>query len=176
MKKILPVLLISLSFLFLGACSNDDTYEKQLEAEKALIADFIKKNNIQVVTELPTNTGWGENMYYKTTDGFYIHIVDTGEINTEVKPGQTVLARYYQVNLLGDTTLRLWTTSEKAYPEEITYLVTSETTCPAFHNAISYMRRHNSEAKFIVPSKMGLSKDKNAVVPNFYHFKIKLTE
>lgn len=176
MKQIVSLLLFCLSLLIFIACANSDSYEKKLDAEKALVSDFIKNNNINVIGSLPANNAWGENDYYKTDDDFYIHIVDTGEIGTEVKTAQLVLARYYKINLIGDTILRKWTTSDATYPEEITYALGSPTPSYGIQKAISIMKRHNSEAKFIVPSKLGNDIDANAVTPYFYHLKIKLTE
>ncbi len=177
MKQITYILLFSFSLIILAACSSSDTYEKKLDAEKSLVSDFIKKNNINIISALPSDNIWGENDYYKMDDDFYIHIVDTGEYGTEVKISQLVLARYYKITMTGDTVLRKWTSSEKTYPEEITFSpYTSYKPSPAIQRAILIMKRHNSEAKFIAPSKLGTDIDANAVTAYFYHFKIKLAE
>lgn len=179
MKRIFSLVILSTSLIFLiVSCAGSDTYEKQLEAEKELVSDFIKRNNINVITTLPANNSWGPNDYYKTDDDFYIHIVDTGEINTQVISGQLVLARYIKSTLDAnpEIVINKWTTSDSPYPEDITYNLSSKSPSPGFQLAISIMKRHNSEATFILPSKLGTSVDADAVIPYFYHAKIQLTE
>jgi len=180
MKHLLFQLLFLATIISFSSCSSDETYEDLLNAEKELISNYIEQNNINVIETLPTNNNWGANDYYKTSDGFYIHIVDTGEIGAEVKTGQKVMARYYKISLQTppDTVRRNWTTSESAYPEEIVFDLITENPIPSkgIQKAISIMKRHNSAAKIIVPSKLGTTEDKDAVIPYFYDLKIKLIE
>ena len=185
MKKIFSLAFISISFiLFIAACSSaTQTYETQLAAEKKATANFIKDKNITVVNSIPANNIWGENVYYLTSSGLYIHLDSIGLVNTNVQKGQLVLARYRKiaieslgVNNQPDTILNIYTTADRAYPDEITYDSLSAIPCKGFQQAISIMRRHNSVARIIVPSKLGNTTDADAVLPYYYDFKIELTE
>jgi hypothetical protein len=164
--------------VFVSACSSTaDDYEELLNAEKKSIEDFIKRNNITVIDQLPEGD-FAPNEFYRTSSGLYINIVRKGEGTTAVRNNQQVLARYYKITLEAqpDTIVRNWDTSG-GYTEPDSYYYNYNTyEFPAFHEAFGLMKYHDSEAKLIVPSKIGTSADKDDVIPYFYHLKIKLGE
>ena len=171
--------------LFLGAvlasCSSDpDSYENLLADQKEAISKFIDRNNIDVRSHEPED--WsvvGENVYYKTADGLYIHLVDTGDVGGDsdiVQNYQLIIARYNKITLdvVPDTIVRYWNSIDAPYPYEFNYLVGDGETSDAFHAAVSIMKRNNAVAKLIVPSKLGTDEDEDAVKAYYYDFKIQL--
>ncbi|HPC26966.1 MAG TPA: hypothetical protein PK410_05510, partial [Paludibacteraceae bacterium] len=70
-------------------------------------------------------------------------------------------------------TISNWNTIDYPHPFTFNYLDYSQA-CQAFHEAVSYMKRNDSEAKIIVPSKIGFSEYMNSVTPLGYDLKIKI--
>lgn len=180
MKQFLGFLLIILLFsAILISCnsSDDPTYAQQLKDEKELIADYIKRNNIKVVTDKPTSFPWGENVYYLTSTGMYIHLMSEGDItntaDTLVK-NDLVIPRFYQYTLnTKSDTISNWNTIDYPFPTTFNYLDYSQV-CVGWHEAVGYMKRNNSRAKFILNSKLGFTPTGNEVIPYEYEMIIKI--
>jgi hypothetical protein len=175
MKKLIFLFLGFLSIIFsFSSCSNTKTYAELLKDEKAIIASYIKRNNIQVVTTFPADGDW-DNKYVKTSSGLYFHLVNPGDTAANadtLASNDVVVIRYRQYTLTEDPdTLYYWNTIDYPYPISFNYLDYTQA-CTAWHEAVSYMKRNNSEAKLIVPSKIGLSEYMNSVTPLGYDFKI----
>lgn len=169
---------IFIGFLFLSfilsSCDNTTTYAEQLKAEKELIADYIKRNNIKVVTEEPKV--WDDNVYLLTESGLYFHLINVGDSAAPAEVLDTndlVVPRFYQITLNAKPdTIFNWNTINFPYPTTFNYLDDSQA-CTAWHEAVSYMKFNNSRARFIVKSKIGFEDASTAVTPYVYDMKIK---
>lgn len=178
-KQIIGLLSVFTIILFAASCSSDpDSYENLLEDEKASIANYISRNGINVITDIPANNVWGANDYYLTPNGVYLHIENPGLTDSAaVYSGQVVIYRYYKktLDVPTDTIERKWTATESPYPLSLRYnTVDLSTQCAAFHEAIKYMKYDGSYAKLIVPSKQGNTADANEVKAYAYDFRILL--
>lgn len=174
MKKILYIIsLVFISVIFYTSC-NDRTYATELKNEKILIAEYIKRNNITVINELPADsTDWKENVYYKNSDGLYFHLVSPG-VGEKVAVNDVVVTRFIQFTLNSDSdSLRNWTTIDYSYPNKFNYGDYS-LSCTAFHQAVGYMKRNDAVAKIIVPSKIGFKENWTPATPMVYDIVIKL--
>jgi len=84
-----------------------------------------------------------------------------------------VVPRYreYTLGVVADT-ISNWSTIDYTYPSSFTYgdLTLS---CKAFHEAVSYMKRNDSEAKIIVPSSIGFNSELLTVTPKAFDIKMK---
>jgi len=179
MKRISYLFFLAfLTSLLATSCSDTKTYAELLKDEKNLIEAYVKRNNIEVVSTFPANTAWrnnGKDVYVLTTSGLYFHMVNSGDLssNDTLMSKNIVVPRYKQYTLcvVADT-LSNWSTIDYTYPSSFTYgdLTLS---CKAFHEAASYMKRNDSEAKIIVPSSIGFSSELNSVTPMGYDLKIK---
>ena len=69
--------------LTISACTDDQTYAKDLANEKKLIADFIKRNNITVVETMPEV--WAPGVFYKTKSGLYFRLTETGDTTKKIE-------------------------------------------------------------------------------------------
>jgi hypothetical protein len=178
MKKILTGLLFSVTIsLLLASCTDTTTtYKEKLAAENSAIDAFIKRNNIEVVTTAPADNDWGTKKFLKTSNGLYIHMVDNGEAGATVQSGELVTFRMRKISLDTNETVVTNTFNTLVYPnpDEFNYDVSGQI-CDAFQEAVKIMKRHNSQAELIVPSKIGFETDYTNVVPYFYELKIKLT-
>jgi len=175
-----PILILS-SFLIsiaVSSCSDTVTYAEQLKAEKATIKAYLAQNGINVISKVPANNVWGEKDYLLTSDGLYFHLVNPGDVKSKdtVEVYNTVVPRYYEytLNEPADTTINNWSTIDYPYPSSFIYGVSSQS-CTGFQEAVSYMKRNNSIAKLIIPSKIGFySTSTTSVVPYGYYLKIQI--
>lgn len=173
-------ILTSLSLLLLMAgvtgC-NPNSYSNKRAVEDQVIADFIKRQNIQVIYEEPEDDVWGEKDYLKVPgyDDLYFHLIERGDTNYTVKAYDKVLVRYirYSLMAIADTS-RYMTTSEQAYPAEFAYLIDYTSAPVGWHEAVKYMRHSGASCKIICPSKQGMDAEKSSVTPYGYDLYIKI--
>lgn len=176
MKKIILFSVIAVLTALMASCDDSQTYAEQLDAEQALIQDFINRQGITVVTTMPTKFPWDENVYYKTNSGLYFRLENQGDINSldSLETNDLVVARYLQYTLDEKAdTLENSNTIQFPYPSEFRYLKYSEA-CAGWHEAVGLMKRNNAEAKIIVYSKLGFSSYLNSVTPIGYNMKIRI--
>ena len=156
------------------SCSKDATYAELLNSEKVLIKDYIKRENITVLSSFPKDSIWKDNDYVLTSSGLYFHMTNYGVGTDTLEAGNTVVPRYKQYSLTEvSDTVSNWSTVDFAYPSTFIYKNYSQS-CVAFQEAASYMKRNESEAKIIVTSKLGFNADMLSVTPYGYQLKIKI--
>lgn len=192
MKK-LTLFLLSLLALSAGfqSCDNTKTYAEMLEEEKDGINDFIRKNNIKVISQSEfyaqdSVTNLDNNEYVQLASGVYMQIVDRGSTQKAdtVKNNDEVLVRFMEYSILDkDTTLSNLDATETV--DAFRYSVTSSSIAGLFLQG--YMLTYYSSAavpagwlvpltyvrdmahvKLIVPSKMGHQSAMQYVYPYFY--------
>ncbi|MBO8458763.1 MAG: DUF4827 family protein [Bacteroidetes bacterium] len=172
MKKLL--LLVTTAALVLGLYScNEETYAQELKAEQKIIDAFIERQGIHVLESWPTDSVFAENEYVLLESGVYFQLVSKGSGNDTARVKDIIALRYmrYSLTEYADTTSYMQTD----YPIEFQYgNYSDENACNAFHEAVSYMKRNNSEARMIVPSKQGFSSDMRPATPYGYDMKIKI--
>ncbi|NDV47556.1 DUF4827 family protein [Paludibacter sp. 221] len=171
MKRIIYAfsLVISVLVLFSSCDKSQRTYAAELKAEKLLIEDYIKRNEIKVVDEMPSDDAFlqDENLYYKSTSGLYYRLEKPGVGTDTVDYKVKIQAKYYEYTLtVPADTSNYWDTSVYPYPYE--FLLSG--TNIGFREAITYMKKSRAEAKLIIPSKLGL----NSSVVTPYGYKIQI--
>jgi len=167
---------VSLSALIFSACDDNTTYADELAAEQNLITGFIQRNNISVVTQLPTVYPWPEKVFFKSPTGLYFRLTAQGDVASgdTLEAGDMVVARFlqYTLNEKADTLSNL-STLDFPYPTTFNYRDFSQV-CVGWHEAAGYMKRHNSEATIIVFSRLGFSQFNRPATPIGYDLKIKI--
>ncbi len=172
------IFLVSLLFsgLLISSCNNNITYADELASEQQLITDFIKRNEIKVVDKMPTGFPWPDKVFFKSKSGLYFRLTAIGDTvsGDTIEVGDMVVARYlqYTLNEQADTLSNLSTT-EFSYPTVFSYLDYAKAS-PGWHEAVGYMKRHNSEATVIVYSRLGFSQFNRPATPMGYDLKIKI--
>ena len=192
MKKIIWCLISVIALVATGCSGN--TYSYLRAQEDKLIANYISRNDLQIVKEEPPmDHVWGEKEYYKVEgyDNFYFHLISRGDsirvdtlsggkldtANLKIVVNDMIIARYKQFLLTENAdTLSYWTTLDQAYPYEFHYGNTSECDATAWHVAIKLMKYPDSQCEIIVPSKMGFSAEQTSVTPYVYILKIKVKQ
>lgn len=177
MKKI--VYICMLLAMLCGCKEKNNIYSDLLKAERELIADYIKREGIIVVTEEPKSIAeWGENVYWKLPDydNFYFHLVSEGDTTqAEIESGESVLLRFkrYTLDEYADT-LYNWTTLDNPEPIKLQYMVNSDYSCTGWQLAIKHMKYSDAQCKIICPSKLGFEEENSTVTPYGYELKIKI--
>ena len=169
--------MILTSFVLFTACKDDNvTYAEELKAEQELIADFISRQQIQVVTVMPTAFPWPDKVYYKTKTGLYFRLTNQGDIVTQdsVIAGDVIVVRYDQYTLTTKPdTISNRSTIDFVYPSEFKYLDYAQASS-AWHEAVGFMKYNNAHAKLIVPSKIGFSTFSRPATPIGYDLEIRI--
>jgi hypothetical protein len=182
MKRISFLFLIAIATVMLiSSCADSTTYAQQLKVEKDKIAAYIALNNINVVSQFPTDKKWskdGKDIYVLTESGLYFHLDSIGDVSTKdsVEIGDQVTPRYKEYTMDNPSMLfsSHWSTLDDTHPSSFVY-GSAATIYTGFQEAVAYMKRNNSEARIIVPSKIGFYySDLNAATPYFYRIKIKI--
>lgn len=182
-----------LTFLALGlvvmtGCKNANSYSEQLKAEKKLIAEYIEREQLNILKEEPdTNYVWGEKDFYQVAgyDNLYFHLRKRGEAfsiqdgdtvwNHEAIATETIVMRYKKFTLgVPADTSSFWTTLDSPYPVEFKYRTDFTNAPTAWHEAVRLMRYSESECQIICPSKLGFEADGNTVTPYGYILKMRI--
>jgi hypothetical protein len=112
MKNCVKALLAVLVLMVLASCNNYETYGDLKDKERNAIAEFIRTNEIKVITESQfvqqdstTNVNRNEFVYLEKS-GVYLQIVRKG-CGSKLEEGKpvNVLLRFSEYNILGDTTI-----------------------------------------------------------------------
>ena len=188
------ILFLVMTVLCVATGCNNNTYSNLRNKEDKLIANYISRNGLVILTEEPsTDYVWGEKEYYKVQgyDNFYFHLISRGDsvyidsisstkqdtVDLSIVLNDVIIARYKQFALTENAdTLSYWTTLEQAYPYEFHYGNTSECECVAWHLAVKMMKFPDSQCEIIVPSKLGFSNEQSTVTPYVYILKIKVKQ
>ena len=184
MKKLYFFLLMGIGLLIAGCSAN--TYSSLRGHEDALIADFIRRNELNIIYELPEDDVWGEKDYYKVPnssrygnyDDLYFHLIRRGDSEHEIALNEEVVTRYKKFQLEeGADTISYWTTNDDPAPYEFIYGPISGTgkICESigWQEAIRLMKYPDSQCEIIVPSKQGFNSDEMTVTPYVYIIWIK---
>lgn len=176
MKQISIVLLL-LCGLVCTSC-NRSSYSAQLKNEKALIADFIKRQGYEIIYEAPKYEDWvkpeNQKKLLELDEYCYFRLTKLGDMEADSAVYKdNVLLRYrqYTLDVVADT-LSFWNTNESAFPIELQYGVSTENSCTGWQLALAKMKYSGAEALVIVPSKMGFNDAAKSVTP--YGFDLKM--
>jgi len=180
--------LIFMTSIIASSCSSTQTYAQLLNDEKSLIDGYIKRNNILVVSTFPVDTPWvtkgkdawvknGRDVYVLTSSGLYFHKIDPGVSITTgdtLMLKNTIVPRFVQFSLgIPSDTVSNWSTVDNPYPSIFVFGDLTQSS-KGFQEAVSYMKRNYSEAKIIVPSKIGFNADMMSVTPLGFDLKIQI--
>lgn len=179
MKKIVFMMLIGVSLLAAGCASN--AYSNQRRQEDKLIANYLSRNKLIILKDLPPeNYEWGEKEYYQIpgVDDLYFHLINRGDTSGySVVTNDLIIARYKKFALTENAdTLSYWTTLDQAYPMEFHLDNINECEAAGWHRAIRLMKYSDAIAEIIVPSKQGFIDDQTSVTPYVYILKIKIKQ
>lgn len=170
------LLSLSITAIIFGSCDDNVTYADELAAEQDVISGFIKRNNIKVVNQLPETYPWPDNVFFKSPTGLYYRLTLQGDVASgdTIENGDLIVTRFLQYTLeeKADTLSNL-STLDYPYPTTFSYRDFTQA-CAGWHEAVGYMKRHNSEATILVFSRLGFSQFNRPATPIGYDLKIKV--
>ncbi|WP_321479167.1 DUF4827 domain-containing protein [uncultured Bacteroides sp.] len=188
MKKLalLFINLLCIAALF-QACDNTKTYADMLSDEKKAVSEYIKDNNIKVISqdefEKDTITNVDENEYVGFSNGVYMQIVNRGEGDT-VKTRDQILVRFMEYDIMQKDTTIVSNYNADNWVDVFNYTSTGTSVSGTFIDGsmsqyygpnvpsgwlipLKYIK-NNAHVKLIVPSKMGHTNASRYVYPYFY--------
>lgn len=169
--KIFSILLGLILLAVFNSCENTNTYSAQLRAEQKKIDNYLSREGYSILPTFPADTVFDAKKMYHFKDGIYFQLIDKGTGDT-AQYGDQIAVRYMQSTLDASPIVEeFWSTMDKAYPTIVTYGISS-TSCDGWEQALKIMKRTDSYARIIVPSKVGF--DNSEVVPYLYELKIKI--
>lgn len=178
MRKIIFSLLAGIALLSAGCSSN--TYSRLRDQEDRLIANYIRRNQLNILKEEPdSNYVWKEKDYYLVPeyDNFYFHLIERGDTAEDIVLNDVIITRYKQFALTENAdTLSYWSTLDQAYPYEFHYGNYSDCEAVSWHMAVKLMKHPDAQCEIIVPSKLGFSAEQTSVTPYVYIMKIKVKQ
>ena len=187
MKRNILFALIALTTICVGC--NNNTYSSLRNKEDKLIANYISRNHLNILTTKPAiDYVWGEKDFYRVAgydnlyfrlisrgDSIWVDTIDNDTTDLTILANDLVVVRYKQYELTENAdTMSYWTTLDQAYPYEFHYANTTECEAVAWHLAVRLMKYPESQCELIVPSKQGFLADQNSVTPYGYIMKIKV--
>jgi hypothetical protein len=159
------------------ACDNQKTTQEYLREEKKAIERYIDRQGIVILKEYPKT--FKPNEYYKTNEGLYIHVVDSGK-GAKVRPlVDEVQVRfdylyYVKTYVTGDTASIPFDVIPPSYGESPMYFRYGQSgsygknsydySCDGWAIPLAYVRE-GAIVDLIVPSALGTSFDNT--YPNF---------
>lgn len=176
------IFILSAIFLAIAnmACDNQKTMQEYIREEKKAIERYIDKQGIIVLNEYPKDKAFKEKEYFKTGDGLYIHVVDSGNGKRVTAPDnydKNVQVRFdymvYLKDYISGTTDSL-VLSSVWFPIGFEYGVpgsyTSDPTqlaCNGWAIPLTYVGE-GAIVDLIIPSQLGNSTDNTSFKPVFY--------
>lgn len=169
MKKISVFFFLTMMLTVFSSCNSKKTYSELQKEEVIMIDSYIKRNNINVVTTMPAIDQWGANTYYKSSTGLYFHLVSPGDTTISLAAKSKVALRYviYDVSEAKKVIMDLSNVVQSSYPDMITYGDYTYGSA-GLHEAVGYMKYHNSVADVIIPSDLNTGDFNKNVTPVLY--------
>jgi len=181
--KILWVILIAVISCFSFSCNQSKSLQELLQEESKAIDRFIISNDLVILRDYPADGVFKYNEYYKTTDGLFFNVVDSGNGN-RVQLLNDVSIRFdynlYLKNLAqGDSSIFTPPPSDLPYsflygvPQTYTssyyysYYGYYSPLCQAFVIPLAYVGE-DAIVNMIIPSSIGSYMDNMNITPVFY--------
>jgi len=177
---------ILISCIF-SACNNGKSLQELLQEEQKAIDRFIGENNFVVVKNYPSDGVFKEKEYYRTTEGLFFHVVDSGNGN-RAQLLDDISVRFDSFQFVkdaasGDTTKYYYPYTSTYFSSGYlipsgqpysfvygigqTYSSSYSPVCQAWVIPLPYVGE-DAVVDMIIPSSLGSSTDLNNVTPIFY--------
>jgi|GEM_PF-4271678 len=183
MKNLLWIIFLGLTFsIFFVSCNGDSrTYARQIDEERALIDDFIRRQGIQVTNRMPSDSAFldNPNLFFRSSSGLLYRLERAStrpdSINPPIVDGVRVFMRYIEYTLIERSDTSDFR-SPQAFPFDNSFVFfrggrPTPSAPAAFIEAIGYMQRSGTKARLIVPHRIG----KNPTLVRPYGYDLEIT-
>jgi hypothetical protein len=160
----------------LGSCNKEKSLQERLQEEKRAIERYIDRNKFVILNDYPKDGVFKDKEYYKTADGLYIHVVDSGNGQRAIplKDEVTVRFEYRHDILVSDTSILWWSSGGRVNPFSFIYGLSQSYTvagssfeCVGWVLPLTYVGER-AVIDLIIPSALGSYNDNNNINPVFY--------
>ena len=175
MKKIVLFVSLIITASIFFACDKQKTAQEMLKEEKKAIERFTKNDSIPIFVTNDKKNMYKENTYYKTKEGLYIHVIDSGNGN-KPQNNQEILVRYRDFMFIksGKTEYDISEENESAkylpisfyYKNSFSY---KSAACYGLAIALDLVSE-NAEVSLIVPSDLQLSDFQSLYKPMYFGY------
>ena len=174
-KGAIGVLLMVVVSCILFSCNSQKSLQELLQEERKAIDRFIGMNDLKPLQNYPKDGVFKENEYFKTPEGLFLNVVDSGN-GTRAKLLNDVAVRFDYLQYVkdaaaGDTTKSFsnpyFEPYSFVYGISQTYSSYSSPVCQAWVIPLSYVGE-GAVVNLIVPSKFGSYSDNSSITPVFY--------
>ena len=147
-----------------------------IEEEKRAISRYIDRNNLVILNEYPKDGAFKDNEFFKTDEGLYIHVVDSGNGRRAIPYRDEITVRFeYRHDIAySDTSITYWTNTGWVNPFSFVYGLTQSYTvsgssyeCSGWVIPLNYVGER-AVVDLIIPSSLGSSSDNGNINPVFY--------
>jgi hypothetical protein len=163
---------IVLTAYSLFSCDESKTLQEQLQEEKRAISRYIDRNQLKILNEYPPDGEFGEKEFFKTSEGLYIHVVDSGNGRRPVSSVDEVTVRFeYRHNIaISDSSITQGVMIQPyffTYGLYQSYSVSESLVCIGWVYPLAYVGEE-AVVDLIIPSSLGSYSDNNNINPVFY--------
>ena len=170
MNKLFLFLLAFFAVSLFFACDKQKTAQEMLKEEKNAINRFINDNGIIVTND--TDKMYEDNVFFKTKEGLYIHVIDSGNGN-KAKYNQEVLVRFKDLIYFKDDTTKRSNLPAGNIPSVFyfgnSYSYGDDYACDGWAIGLSYVSE-NAEVSLIIPSALLPSYNQSYFIPAYYGY------
>ena len=178
--------IITLGFIYLS-CENQKTAQEYIREEKKAIDRFKNREGIKVISKYPANHKFASNGYFKTDEGLYFQVIDSGK-GRKIDPFVDVKDVQVRFDFLFDIKSYVSGKKDTIIPPEsilpMSFLSGPSGvygqpdplynfSCAGWAIPLQYVNE-GAVVNIIIPSSLGNTSDNNNFIPRFYK-KIKYT-
>jgi len=167
MNKLLLLISVFFTASMFFACDKTKTYYELEKEERKAISRFINENGLHV-TNNPKEMYY-ENVYFKTPDGLYINVIDSG-VGEKIKKDQEVAVRYKSVMMFKKDTTKYvgnMDVGNDAYTFIYGRAYANDHACDGWAIPLSFVR-NKARVNLIIPSALQPNGKQNSFQPLFY--------
>jgi len=182
------VILIVIASCITFSCNQSKSLQELLQEERKAIDKFISMNDLVILKNYPKDGVFKENEYYRTDDGLFFQVVDSGNgIRAQLLDDVSVRFDYFQFvkdAASGDTTKYGFPFTSTYYSTGVlissngqpysfvygisqTYSSSYSPACQSWVIPLTYVGE-GAVLNMIIPSTLGAYNDYNNVTPVFY--------
>ena len=171
----LGVVILTILSCISSSCQQQKSLQELLQEERKAIDKFISTNNLVILKEYPKDGVFKEKEYFRTNEGLFFHVVDSGN-GTKVQLLNDVTVRfdYYQPvknAVKGDSTHYYPNSPYEPYSFVYglgaTYSAYYTPVCQAWVIPLSYVGE-GAILDLVIPSSIGSYMDNTNITPIFY--------
>ena len=156
------------------SCKQQKSLQELLQEERKAIDRFITMNDLVILKDYPQDGVFKEKEYYRTTEGLFFHVVDSGN-GTRAQLLNDVTVRFEYCQYIKDVVQGSATVITDPYsrnPISFVYGIpqtysASLYLCQAWVIPLMYVGEE-AIVDMIIPSSLGASSDNSYISPVFY--------